>query len=234
MIDTDNWDYYYNFQNEQTIRANLVYTPLVSPDKKKFCMWFVRDENYHYDFETNLMWSDDLLEDRFRKELKYHKLASKYVPTLEILEVDQQSRKIIIEWHENDFYMDCLENSPESVLSSWDYQMTNIMKKLWKNNIVKLSLHPNSWIVKNDHLVPFNWFFCYDKDTGNDSLKNLIIQISETRLEKVYEIFRHLGYDPSRQYSAIDLQKLALHSFKSNYDEKLINNLINQLNEKSN
>jgi hypothetical protein len=231
MINTDNWDYYYNYENGQTIRANLVYTPLVSPDRTKFCMWFKRDVNYHFDQKINSLWTEDILDDRFQKELKYHNIASRYVPTLEILEINYSSKKIIIEWFDNDFHTSCQNKSREEIFPNWEYQMINMMKKLWKNNVVKLSLHPNSWIVKDEYLVPFNWFFCYDKSTDSDSLDNLIIQISETRLEKVYDIFKSLGFDPNLKYSATELQTLALHSFKSNYNEDIINRLLVSLNE---
>jgi hypothetical protein len=234
MINVDNWNYYYNFEKGQNIRANLVYTPLVSPDKKNFCLWFARDPKYHFDEKINQLWTNDLLEDRFRKELKYHKIASKYVPTLKIIDVDEKSKKIIIEWPGDDFYSQSLNLSPSDVLPDWKYQMKNILGKLWKNNIVKLSLHPNSWTIYKEELVPFNWFFCYDIDTGKDRLDNLLIQISETRLEKIYSIFKHLGYDLSNEYCAIDLQKISLHSFKSNYDTDLIDDLIKKLDETNN
>lgn len=230
MINVDNWNYYYNIQGNENIRANLVYTPLVSPDRKQFCMWFYRDDAYHFDKHINSMWNEDLLENRFRKELKYQKIAQRYVPTLEILDVDESSRKIIIEWPNDDFYMSCLTKTPDQVFPGWKYQMQCVLKKLWSNNVVKLSLHPNSWVIKDDLLVPFNWFFSYDKETDTDNLQDLIIQISDNRLEKVYEIFASLGFHPEKNYKVTDLQRLALHSFKSNYDPEFIDQLIKTLN----
>lgn len=231
MINTENWNYYYNVDNGQQIRANLVYTPLVSSDNKNFCMWFYRDYKYHFDIEQNKKWTEELLTDRFNKELKYWKIAKEYVPTLEIIDVDFNQRKIIIEWPGDDFYMQSYNKDKDHVLKNWKYYWKCNLKKLWENNVVKLSLHPNSWVVKDGMLVPFNWFFCYDRDTGNDCLNDLLIQISDNRLEKLYDLYKMLGLDPTKHYSADELQIIALNSFKSNYDEDLIKEALTLLNE---
>lgn len=233
MINTNNWNYYYNIENGQKIRANLVYTPLVSPDNRTFCMWFHRDPGYHYDQEQNALWTDQLLEDRFQKELKYWNIARQYVPTLDIIDVDHANRKILIDWPGDDFYMQSLDKPRSVVLENWQYYWKSNLAKLWSNNVVKLSLHPNSWTVKDGILVPFNWFFCYDRDSGEDRLEDLLIQISDSRLEKIYKMFESLGLDPSKTYQADDLQRIALNSFRSNYDSDLIDSVIKILNEKN-
>jgi len=43
MIDTSNWNLYWNTEEGQTVRGNLVYSAYVSPDGKQYCQKFQRD-----------------------------------------------------------------------------------------------------------------------------------------------------------------------------------------------
>jgi hypothetical protein len=100
---------------------------------------------------------------------------------------------------------------------------------MWSANITKLSLHPNSWTVRDGVLVPFNWFYCYDTDTGTDSFENMSIQISQGRKENVYPILEKFGIDWEEQYSVKKLQLVAFNSFRNNYPKELIDRIIEKL-----
>ena len=142
MTDVTNWNLYWNFEQGECFRANLVYSAYRSPDEKHFCQWFVRDPKYHTNLYENSLWSDELLEDRFQKELKYHQRASKVMPTLDIVEVDMKLRQIIYAWPGDDFLMQSLyQGSREQVLPDWQEQWVSLIEKMWSANITKLSLH---------------------------------------------------------------------------------------------
>lgn len=227
MIDLSKWNLYWNLEGSQLVRANLVYSAYVSPDRKSFCQWFARDPMYHSHDAENQQWSEDLLEDRFRKELKYHAKASNFMPTLPILDIDERERKIVFSWPGDDFLMQSISaGSRELVISDWKEQWTDLILKMRKANITKLSLHPNSWTVSKGRLIPFNWFFCYDTNVDKDSFANLLIQISPGRLEKLKPILEKLNIDKDQTYPVTRLQTAALESFRSNYDDEFIDRIL--------
>lgn len=217
MLDTTKWNYYYNLEGTLQVRANLVYTPRVSQDQKVFCMDFNRDEQYHIYPDENSNWTSDLLTDRFNKELKYHSIAKNVMPTLNIIDVDYANRRIFLEWFGNDFYMQGLEhNGYDNVLPDWKEQWIDRIITMRNNNFCKISLHPNSWVAKDNLLYPINWFFCLDKTDKPSSVRDYLIQISSGRQEKLS------GIDLDRQFTPEELQFIAFESFRSNYPSELI------------
>lgn len=230
MIDLSKWSLYWNLEGSQLVRANLVYSAYVSPDRKSFCQWFARDPMYHPHDSENQRWTEELLEDRFRKELKYHTRATRFMPTLPVLDVDEKERKIVFNWPGDDFLMQSINaGSREAVIADWKDQWLDLILKMQTANITKLSLHPNSWTVIKGRLIPFNWFFCYDTDTGRDSFSNLMIQISSGRMEKLEHILEKLNIDKDQMYSAARLQTAALESFRSNYDDMFIDRVLSAI-----
>ena len=228
MSDISNWNLYYNKEGDEMVRANLVYTPYVSPDKTTFCMSFQRDPAYHiYDYE-NVNWAEQDLIERFNKELEFHERASKVMPTLSIKDVEFDKRRIFIEWHGDDFYMQGLENSYDSVLPDWKAQWVDLVKKMWTQDIMKFSLHPNSWVAKDGVLIPFNWFFCYDKQESNITIRNVLKQISFERQEKLAVVLKAAGMDLDTPYDVKTLQTVAFNSFRSNYPADLIDKIIQE------
>lgn len=223
-MNLSDWNYLYNWDVDQWSRANLVYTPYVSPDKKTMCMSFNRDTSYHTDHEENAQWTDDMLTERFLRELTFHRVATDAnIPTLTIQDVDLTSRKLFIEWHGDDFFMQGInKNGYDAVLSDWKSQWLARINEMWAAGIYKFSLHPNSWVVSNGQLIPWNWFFSFTKDEPNITIRSLLVQISLGRLEKLEIVLNSFGMNLDTPYDIKTLQKVCFHSFKTNYPEPLI------------
>lgn len=223
MKDLTNWSYYYNREGAELVRANLVYTPRVSPDGKIFCMDFTRDIRYHKNAEENALWNDAELAKRFNTEIEFHNKAKAFLPVLEILDIDYTNRRVFIEWHGDDFHMQGMNaGGCEHVLANWQEQWFDIMRKMWRMNIAKISLHPNSFVAKDGVLIPFNWFFCYSADHAPIHLRSLLIQISKPRQEKLASVLASQGLDLDTLYSISKIQSIALNSFRANYPKELI------------
>lgn len=230
MLDDKKWDLYWNVDNGYQCRANLVYSAYVSKDRQHFCQWFGRDIRYHTDPKENAAWTDKLLEDRFKKELKFYNRARSSMPVLELVDVDSTARSIIFRWPGDDFLMQSIHaGSMSAVLSDWQEQWVFRIEEMWNLNITKLSLHPNSWTVRDGVLVPFNWFFCYDTDEDTDSFENFSIQISSGRMENLSNILDNYKVNFSQRYPVSFLQNIAFLSFKKNYPNELINTIMNKI-----
>ena len=83
-------------------------------------MSFNRDTLYHQWPEENSKWTEEMLTDRFMRELNFHSIARNAgIPVLPIKDVDMVRRQIAIEWHE-DFLMQGINgNGYDSVLPDW-------------------------------------------------------------------------------------------------------------------
>jgi hypothetical protein len=225
------WDLYYNLEGNELVRANLVYTPYVSADKTTFCMEFQRNPLYHNDPAENAQWSEEDLEQRFLREIQFHSRASSVMPTLDLKDVDYQKRKIFFNWHGNDFYMQGLvAGGYDNVLPNWQEQWQNLIKKMWSIDLIKISLHPNSWVAHNGVLIPFNWFYSYDSNEYT-TIRGMLKQISSSRQEKMFPLLKEYGLDIDTEYSIKKLQPIAFNSFRSNYPAELINTIINYTND---
>lgn len=221
MKNLTGWDYYWNEELDDRYRANLVYTSLVSADRKTFCMRFHRDPAYHSNLEENKLWTEEILQDRFDRELEMHRKASAIMSTVEILEVDYTTREIYIRWPGDDFYMQGYRSNYDTVLPDWQEQIKEAFRKMWGAGLCKFSMHPNSWLVFDDGILrPFNWFFTIDVSEGPKSVNDYIIQLSDQRQEKLGDL------DLDQKYSIWDLQEICLHSFRHNYPSNLIDELI--------
>lgn len=214
---------YYNENNDGPIRANLVYTPYVQDNI--FRMSFNRNPEYHFDEEANKLFTDQVLQDRFERELRFHEKVCTVLPTLEILDVNEDKREIDIEWPSDDFYMLGRQSSYDEVLPSWKEQWLHIVRTLKRVNVSKFSLHPNSFVVKNERLIPFNWFFCYERDEPT-RIANVINQISTERFDKLKPLLDKHNIGIDEILPAKDFEKLALECFTSNYTEDLISSAI--------
>lgn len=219
------WQFYYNLEGSEQVRANLVYTPYVSADNKTFCMSFNRDPAYH---KNNDGWTEEILTERYNRELEFYVRAKKVVPTLDIIDIDPTERKIYLEWFGDDFYMQGLSNGYESVLPQWQEQWLSCVRNLWSANITKMSLHPNSWVSRGGELVPFNWFFSYDS-ADTLTIQDVAIQISAGRKDKLDQELSSVGMDYTTKYSVKKLQHITFNSFRSNYPKELIDTIIQEL-----
>ena len=226
-MNLSNWSYLYNWDGSQWHRANLVYTPYISPDKKTLCMRFLRDPCYHLNVEENSSWTDQMLFDRFDREVRFHSLASTVMPTLPLLDIDYATHSLFFSWPGQDFYMQGInQGGYDNVLPNWQEQWIKRLQSMWQIGILKFSLHPNSWVVVNGELVPFNWFFCFNQNEPPISIRSVLIQISDTRQEKLQQLLATMQLDIDREYPIDFLQTLCFYSFKSNYPSELIDNIL--------
>lgn len=225
-MNTNHWDYYWNEEPGDRFRANLVYTAYISPDRNTLCMSFNRDINYHSSEEENLLWTEDLLTERFNREIKFYNIAKKRMPVADIVDVVESKREIYIRFPKDDFYMMGYRSSYDSVLPNWKEQIIDRFKEMWGLKILKFSIHPNSWIVYEDGILrPFNWFFTFDEGEEDRTINDFMIQISNTRRDTLEPVLKSYGLDLNTKYTLKKLQSIALESFKKNYPHDIIEKL---------
>ena len=108
--------------------TNMLYEPLVSNDKKIFCMnW-----NPNAYFENTEM-TDELYNYWFSREVMYLFILKnkKYIP--EVIDIDYKKRKITFRWYDKSLHW-LLETKQIDSIPNWQDKIKSIKDDLEKDN----------------------------------------------------------------------------------------------------
>lgn len=219
------YDYYYNIiPIHGKVRNNLVYTSLISNDKKTFVKWFVNDSTYH--MGKNQIVNSDLMQYKFRREVQFLRLMNENYPQHipNILEIDETSQKIFFEIEDVDFWQLHYNNNCtfDQVLQDWQNQMLDIFIAHKNLNFYKYSLHPSSYFIVKGKLKSINYFFCYHEDEPLSTLEEHRSHISLERQEKMKPIMDKFNIDWNSKIPYKTLQLFCLESFAVDYPNDFI------------
>lgn len=214
------FDYYYNnVPGKGLCRNNLIYTSLISKDKKTFCQWYHNDTDYHRG--QNQVVDPELMQEKWEREVNFLiEMRWKYPDlTPKILEINHNERKLYLEIDGEDFWQrsDPIKQDYDSVLPNWREQMMRIFTAHKSLGIYKYSLHPSSYFIVDGKLKSINYFFCYKDNDPMISLRNVMSHISEDRQADLFPKMSAMGIDVDRPTPFKDIQLLAFESFKTNF-----------------
>ena len=200
-------------------RNNLIYTSLISQDKKVFVQWYHNDTDYHKG--QNQVVDPELMEEKWFREVNHLTQMRNNYPDLvpKILEIDLHKRKIFLEIDGVDFWQlsGPLKQDYDSVLPDWREQMFDIFKAHKSLGIYKYSLHPSSYFLVDGKLKSINYFFCYRDHDKEISLRSVMSHISESRQADLFPKMTAMGIDVDNPTAFKDIQQLAFESFKTNF-----------------
>lgn len=219
------YDYYWNnIPGVGLSRNNLIYTSLISEDKKTFVQWYFNDVNYHQD--QNEVVDPALMKDKWDREICYLYQMSRYYPDLvpKIKNIDILEKKIYLEIDELDFWnrAGCLTENYDSVLPDWQEQMLNIIQAYKDLGWYKFSMHPSSYFIVDGKLKSINYFFVYNKDEGPISIADHSSHIHSQRQAIMRTQVEAMGLDWNRPQPLNKLQQLCFESFRTNYPADFI------------
>jgi hypothetical protein len=214
------YDYYYNVMPDgEKWRNNLIYTSLISQDKKVFVQWYHNDTEYHKG--QNQVVDPELMEEKWFREVNHLTQMRNNYPDLvpKILEIDLLKRKIFLEIDGPDFWQlaGTIKQDYDSVLPNWREQMFDIFKAHKSLGIYKYSLHPSSYFLVDGKLKSINYFFCYRDHDKEISLRSVMSHISESRQADLFPKMAAMGIDVDKPTAFKDIQQLAFESFKTNF-----------------
>jgi hypothetical protein len=217
---TTKFDYYYNdVPGKGLCRNNLIYTSLISSDRKTFCQWYHNDTEYHRG--QNQVVDPSLMEEKWLREVNYITQMRNVYPDLvpKIINIDLAQRKLYLEIDGVDFWQqaDPIKQDYDSILPNWREQMLEIFKAHKALGIYKYSLHPSSYFVVNGRLKSINYFFCYRDLDNQISLRSVMSHISEDRQADLFPKMLAMGIDVDAPTPFKDVQLLAFESFKTNF-----------------
>jgi hypothetical protein len=220
-----NFNYYYNdVPGEGPSRNNLIYTSLISDDKKVFCQWYFNDGEYHKG--QNQVLDPDLMKIKWDREIKYLSLMAENYPELvpKILDIDQTNKKIFLEIDGLDFWnrSKCAVENYNNTLPDWQDQMIIIIEAHKSLGLYKYSMHPSSYFVVNGKLKSINYFFAYHESEGPITIADHLSHIYTTRQEemKKYTSSLNISWDLPEPLNI--LEQLCWDSFRKNYPSDFI------------
>jgi hypothetical protein len=219
------YEYYYNNVPGQGLcRNNLIYTSLISTDKKVFMQWYYNDTEYHKD--QNQVVDPKKMDEKWYREMHYlHNMAYHFPDMVpEILEVNVPERKIYLKVDGPDFWEQsgCDQANYDSVLPDWQDQMIDIIKAHKSHSWHKYSMHPSSYFVVNGKLKSINYFFTYHKDEPNISIADVESHIYSTRQDEMRKHLDSLGIEWNKPQSWNTMDQLCWQSFSTNYPADFI------------
>lgn len=214
------YEYYYNdVPGKGLCRNNLIYTSLISKDRKIFCQWYHNDTEYHQG--QNQVVDPELMEEKWLREVNYITQMRNSFPELvpKIIKIDLESRKLYFEIEGPDFWQLAGPTTQDydSVLPNWREQMFEIFQAHKSLGIYKYSLHPSSYFVVDGKLKSINYFFCYRDSDKPISLRSVMSHISEDRQADLFPKMSAMGIDVDVTTPFKDIQLLAFESFKTNF-----------------
>jgi len=220
-----NYEYYYNnIPGVGLCRNNLIYTSLISQDKKTFVMWFHNNSEYHKN--QNEVLDPQLMNVKWSREVKYlTEMSRKYEDKVpKIKEIDHINQKIYLEIDGLDFWNRaiCTTENYNNVIPDWQDQMLGIIRAHRSLGLYKFSMHPSSYFVVNGQLKSINYFFCYHETEGPVSINDHLSHIYSDRQEKIREYTDKWNISWSNPQSLSLLQHLCWESFRINYPENFI------------
>lgn len=220
-----NYEYYYNNVPEYGLcRNNLIYTSLISQDKKVFVQHYVNDSEYHRGLNQV---DPDKMTEKWARELIFlnhmNLYAPEYIP--EILDVDILNKKIYLKIDGVDFWerAGCKTENYDQVLPDWQEQMLSILKKHRELGLYKYSLHPSSYFIVDGQLKSINYFFAYMFDEDPITINSILSHVSDARQIELKKQSELLDIDWAVPTALKDIQLLAFESFSNNYPAEFIN-----------
>lgn len=219
------YEYYYNnVPGKGLCRNNLIYTSLITEDKKTFCQWYYNDTEYHKN--QNEVVDPKLMNEKFKRELHYLSNMAWHNPDMvpKIKEVNIPERKIYLEIDGPDFWEQagCDIANYDKVVPDWQDQMLSIIQAHKNRGWYKYSMHPSSYFVVDGKLKSINYFFTYHKDEGDLRLKDHESHISSDRKQQMKQHVESLGVSWDQLEPQSILQQLCFDSFISNYPQQFI------------
>ena len=219
------YEYYYNnVPGIGLCRNNLIYTSLISKDKKVFCQWYHNDSEYHKG--QNQIVDSSLMQAKWLREVNYlTQMRNRYpdlVPVIKNIELEQQ--KIYLEIDGPDFWEQagCDQENFNTVLPDWQEQMLSIIQAHKSLGLYKYSMHPSSYFIVDGKLKSINYFFTYNKNEGPVTVRDHLSHISKNRQEEMKAKTDSMGIDWDEPQSLHTMQMLTFESFRNNYPAEFI------------
>lgn len=222
------YEYYYNnVPGIGLCRNNLIYTSLISTDKKVFVQWYKNDTEYHKG--QNQVVDPALMNDKWHREMHFLHNMQHHHPDMvpEILDINVLERKIYLAIDGVDFWQQSLDGASfDEILPDWQEQMLAIIQAHHDHGWYKYSMHPSSYFVVDGRLKSINYFFTYHQDEKPINIADHQSHLSEGRQAELKKYTDSQGISWTDPQPFDILENLCWNSFSNMYPKDFIEKAI--------
>lgn len=150
------WKYYYKIDpiENRPVRSNMLYTPMINPEENVFCMHWDPYNEYQTKHGPRENFTPELIDYFFNREIENLKIFRRFSWAPNILEIDNDERKIYFEWPgetcNNIVYGG---RSLDQECPSWQQQLYSIVDDIFNMGYYKPSLYPHCFYIDNQGLM---------------------------------------------------------------------------------
>ena len=190
----DNWSYYYKINPEENrlVRSNMLYTPMISPDGKTFCMNWDPNHEYQTKHGPREDFTPELIDFFFQKEVENLTTFEKFPWAPELLDIDLKKKQIFFKWYgetcNNIVYSG---RNLDDVCPSWKPQLYLIINQIFNMGYYKLSLYPHCFFIDDNNVLrTFDMYGCVKRSAHMieySKLKGMVGPSSHGRFAEAME-----------------------------------------------
>jgi len=175
MINNTGWKYIKKLTNGFPSSTNVLYVPTISPELDKMCMYFT-EEPQEYMEGSCVPRTKELMDYFFQRELNYLRLfqGKPWCPI--IYDVDEQERKILIEFNKESLNWSVYEKGRFLGLEhpTWKDDLFSVIKDIYDLGYYKASLYTHCFFYTDSgQLKMIDYYATIDK-TDSRIHKSLI------------------------------------------------------------
>lgn len=156
-MNIDNWTPFLKYQNGELGMSQQTYEPLVSPDGKTFCCNYDWQNRYQRQDEERPLYTKEVCDYFFEQEVKYINLfqSKPYAP--EVIDIDNQRKRIFIKWYNNNcnhtIYGDMMLDL------RWYEMIKRIVIDQYNTGYYKLTMYPHCHYIDNfGNMRAIDWY----------------------------------------------------------------------------
>jgi hypothetical protein len=225
MTDISNWEYLYKIsKGDPKCTTNLMYTPLINPEKTVMCMLW----DNHSPYQSGRTLSKSLIDLFLKREIEFLKKLQGYHWAPKLFEIEDN--KIFIEWHKESLnHIVFGGRNLDQECSTWQEQIYQMLCDLKNINCYKMALYPHCFFLdRSNHIKTIDFYSCA-------SMSDPFI-----KLEDIKEMIGGESADRFKQATTIDgtldsrifFKNTMLHHLNTIWPESPFDNFYRKLYEK--
>lgn len=189
-MNIDSWIPYYKIDPKENrlVRSNMLYTPLMNPERNVFCMYWDHENEYQTKHGSREDFNKELIDFFFDREITHLEIFKNksWAPTL--LDIDINKKQIFFKWPgetcNNIIYSG---RSLKDYCINWQDQLESIITDIFNEGYFKLSLYPHCHFIENGVLKTFDFYGCVDRSypfIEMDKIKGMVGPNSQQRFDE--------------------------------------------------
>jgi hypothetical protein len=177
------WNYLYKIvEGNPWVTTNLLYTPTVNSEGTLLCM----DWNKNSEYQKDRIFTDELLEFFFDREIKYLEKFQNYDWAPQIMDINLRTKRICIEWNNRSLNHIIFGGGKlDQECPNWKFQIYNMLSDIKNTSHIKNALYPHCFFIGKDNKIKtIDFYSCVSEADPFISYKQIEGMIGTQSVER--------------------------------------------------